>query len=109
VNRKSKEALEQWGGHFTGLGIIVGALFGELAIVGFVIREFTDWKLPWPYKGQWPPGDPYYALDDLGEREIVALPADRVEDLRKDAIFTCSGIVVGLLIRDAIALWLLLR
>ena len=108
ASSKSEDVLDQVG-HFLGLGVLMGALFGELAIVGYMVREFTKWKLPWPWDGQWPPGNPFVGLDDAGEREELVTPMRNVEDLRRDSLFTLGGIIVGLTVRNVAVVVLLVR
>jgi len=99
---KTKEALEQWLGHLLGLGFVMTVLIGPLSIVVLIIRELTDWPLPWIFKGQWPPGDPFM---DKGRFGYIT-QMDRVEDLRKDLIFTLVGIVLGLYVHPLFWFWL---
>ena len=101
---KAMESLEQWGGHFLLLGIVLATIHPALSIGVYLIREFTDWKLPCPMKGQWPPGDPY---TDPYQRELVT-QMDNVEDLRTDSIFTLIGTIVGGALHEAILLRLTL-
>jgi hypothetical protein len=71
--------------HFLFLGILPGMIFGPLAIAIPLIRELTTWSLPWPMKGQWPPGKPVDGKTQM----------DRVNDMRWDLVFTFAGIGVG--------------
>lgn len=48
-------------------------------------REWTTAKLPWPFKGQWPPGDPFIAANpkiEVPDEEVTQL--DRVADSARD-------------------------
>jgi hypothetical protein len=90
--------------HFLFLGILPGMIFGPLAIAIPLIRELTTWSLPWPMKGQWPPGDtvhlrlnagPPLHYVGYGEEGEPYAPMDRVEDMRWDLVFTFAGIGVG--------------
>ena len=102
---KTTEALEQWLGHFIALGVVLSLLLGPVAVIVFLLREFTKVPLPWIFKGQWPPGDPLLArLDGPPFDEELLTQMDRVEDLRWDSIFTLSGIAVGLTLRE-ILVW----
>jgi hypothetical protein len=100
--------------HFLFLGILPGMIFGPLAISIPLIRELTRWSLPWPMKGQWPPGDTAHIeqsrstygyrkawkpedqsnLDGTNWGEPYQ-PLDRVNDMRWDLVFTFAGIGVG--------------
>lgn len=100
---KWQEPLEQIA-HFTLLGVALAVLLGPLAILLVLIRELSPWKwMPWPFKGQWPPGAPFLAVSVLN-RTIPATEApvvtrmDRVEDLRRDLVATLSGTCVGIAI-----------
>ena len=74
------------------------------------IREWTDWKLPWPFKGQWPPGDPVWYGTDLNPRTGLNTageefaPLDRVADMGRDTL----GYDIGRTIRLGILLGLLI-
>ena len=39
-----QEPLEQWGGHFIGLGIVLTTIFGPLWIMAIWVREFTEFR-----------------------------------------------------------------
>ncbi len=94
---RMKKALESLA-HFALLGLGLGYLIGPFAIPLYLIRELTDWKwMPWPFKGQWPPGNPV----KLPSGQKVT-PMDRVEDLRWDLIETLSGYAIG----QALSIWL---
>jgi hypothetical protein len=113
------ERLEQTA-HFILLGIGLGFVFGPFAVPLYLIRELSGWWLPWPFKGQWPPGKPFKvvrpakppSLTDLVSyttdfyiSEVTQL--DRVEDLRRDLIWTLSGFAVGQLLQIGGIIWLL--
>ncbi len=106
---KTTEALKQWLGHFLALGILGGLLFGPFNIGLLLVRAFSGWKwVPWPYKGQRPPGDPMNVDWDekrSGRRESVYLPSSRVEDLHTDLIFQFAGHAVGQAIREGLLPW----
>ena len=104
---KAMEALEQWGGHLILLGIGLATIHPALSIGVYLIREFTEWKLPWPMKGQWPPGDPFYSLDDAGDKEIIVTQMSNVEDIRTDSIFTLIGTIVGGVLHEVALGWML--
>ena len=101
--------------HFLLLGILPGVVFGPSAIAVPLIRELTRWKLPWPMKGQWPPGDTIDVEDRIDPKFFVAgrpmtskyQPLDRVEDLRWDLVFTFCGVAVGQAIQIGLIVWLL--
>lgn len=101
---KWQEPLEQWGGHFILLGVVLATIHPALSIGIYVIREFTDWKLPWPMKGQWPPGRPHNVYI-LGRLQLVTQMRS-VEDLRRDSLFTLIGTIVGSVLHEAILLYL---
>jgi hypothetical protein len=78
--------------HFSLIGLLPTAILGPVGISYSMWREF---------KKQWPPGKPYYSLDDDGVKEVVVTQMDRVEDLRRDLIFTLSGCIVGCIVHFA--------
>ena len=94
VSRRFKDRIEQ-ALHFILLGVALAYLCPPLAIAVYLIREFSDWKLPWPLKGQWPPGQPYTPpnLYSSGGKRVTQL--ERVEDLRRDSIYTLAGVAIG--------------
>lgn len=71
------------------------------------IREWTDWPLPWIFKGQWPPGDPFWDPDTIdlfdpdSEREWFT-QLDRVADIGRDTL----GYDLGRTVRFAVLVWL---
>ena len=99
--------------HFLLLGILPGVVFGPLAIAVPLIRELTDWDLFWPMKGQWPPGDTIDVEDRIDPKFFVGgrpmtskyQPLDRVEDLRRDLIWTLSGVGLGAAIQIGLIVW----
>ena len=93
--------------HFVFLGVLGGALFGPLAIAIPQIRELTKWKLPWPMKGQWPPGKPFDA-ESPGGRFVLVTTMDRVEDMRWDLVFTLTGAMIGQSIQIGLLVWWLI-
>jgi len=52
-------------------------------------REWTTAKLPWPFTGQWPPGDPFI-IDAEHEPKIVT-PLHRVADSARDELGRSIG------------------
>ena len=105
---KAMESLEQWGGHFLLLGIVLATIHPSISIGVYLIREFTDWQLPWPMKGQWPPGDIAHVHKAGTNLHTAHLPYDRVEDLRRDSIFTLIGTMIGGALHELILLLLTL-
>jgi hypothetical protein len=103
--------------HVTLLGWLLGLLIGELAIPLYLIREFTDWKMPWIFKGQWPPGDiGYFNLQErslnmapLSEDDVPYAPLDRVRDMANDLVETFSGWIIGNLMQKGLILWLIIH
>jgi hypothetical protein len=119
--------------HVVLLGGVLGFVLGELAIPLYLIREFTSWRLPWPMKGQWPPGDPLILSEDLLDRGVYLdhvaryrdapvgppprtsrlapakwyAPLDRVRDMANDLVETLSGWIVGNLAQKGMILWLI--
>ena len=101
---KSKaQAIGEQVAHFTLLGVGLTVLSPFVSIPVLIIREFTDWPLPWVFKGQWPPGRTVYIYGAAGVRtiplnnhDVPHQPLDRVEDLRLDVVVTLAGILVGL-------------
>ena len=54
-------------------------------------REWTTVRLPWPFKGQWPPGDPFLdpdwlAYGDPREEPEWFTQLHRVEDIGRDTL-----------------------
>ena len=69
-------------------------------------REWTAWKMPWPFRGQWPPGDIHdFYIDRYGGR--VWRPQanlDRVSDAARDEL----GYRIGATLRNVgLIVWLL--
>ena len=61
-------------------------LLGSLPIdLLWYAREHTTIKLPWPFKGQYPPGDPIFRF----QKEYF--PADRVCDSYRDELGRSIG------------------
>ena len=108
---KSKaQAIGEQVAHFTLLGVLLTVLSPFVSIPVLIIREFTDWPLPWVFKGQFPPGTPVWLTSNKGPPAHYVgyevnpgelgfgpyAPMDRVEDLRLDVVVTLAGILVGL-------------
>ena len=98
---KSKaQAICEQVAHFTLLGVGLTVLSPFVSIPVLIIREFTDWRLPWVFKGQWPPGEPYEELfvsihhKEMQHEMMTQLAS--VDDLRLDVVVTLAGILVGL-------------
>tara|TARA_R110002020_G_scaffold185640_3_gene383361 strand:+ start:1895 stop:2269 length:375 start_codon:yes stop_codon:yes gene_type:complete len=86
-------------------------VLGSLPIdILWYIREHTTVKLPWPFKGQYPPGRPMYVYWDQDGRRAVSpedptlteveleayftkkyFPADRVHDSKRDELGRSIG------------------
>jgi hypothetical protein len=84
--------------HFTLLGMVPAYFSIEAAIVLLCVRELSGWRwLPWPIRGQWPPGDPDQYFNPLTQEfeDEWSTQMDRVEDLRVDLIFTQAGMIAG--------------
>ena len=108
---KSKaQAIGEQVAHFTLLGVALTVLSPFVSIPVLIIREFTDWKLPWVFKGQWGPGNVAFFGDPIKRNALPEawVPLDRVEDLRLDVVVTLAGILVGLPLH-AWWLWMLVR
>lgn len=114
---KWQEPVEQWLGHFIGLGIVLGFLIGPAAIIVNIVRELTAVKIfGWKF-GQWPPGHPMWlywssqgktADNSIGRwstraslesEKMLVNPLDRVEDTAKDLKFALTGCAIGIAIR----------
>ena len=95
---------------------VLHVLMGVLPI-GLLLwaREWTTWWMPWPFKGQWPPGEtviPSRFLVGPNNEESISLesehygephsPLDRVADVGRDSL----GYVIGATIRNiALGAW----
>lgn len=92
---------EKW---YEDLGHIVLGLFP----IGLLLwsREWTDWKLPWIFKGQWPPGDPSFLISRPRARKVEVTQLDRVSDVGRDEL----GYRIGATLRNVglIVWWMLL-
>ncbi len=60
-------------------------------------REWTRVRLPWPFKGQWPPGDPFNVVKADGWNGKVT-QLDRVADIGRDTL----GYAIGQDLRTAL-------
>ena len=111
----------------------LGHIFlGMIPFAGW-IREWTQAKLPWPMKGQWPPGKPFTLYwnglanprqptkaqgegewttsrrrifgDKNGVLPVNVTQLDRVSDVGRDEF----GYEIGRTIRFALMLWLVVK
>ena len=105
LSDRSQDTIEQIG--HVGLGILLGLVLGPLSALAVWVREFTTWKLGWPMAGQWGPGRLFVTDTMFGDGEKFAAeritlaiptavyPADRVEDLRRDLLWSLVGTAIG--------------
>jgi len=87
---------EKW---YEDLGhIVLGFLPIDLLLW---VREFTRAKLPWPFKGQYPPGWPFNYGPEIRQYQVTQMSS--VEDLARDQLGYAIGqqlrvcLLVGLL------------
>ena len=67
------------------------------------IREHTTLKLPWPFKGQYPPGDILKVL--VGPRAGEFFPTDRVHDSKRDELGRSIGAQLRVITLIALLIW----
>ena len=90
--------------------LIFSALFayliGPLTLPFILIREYSKWRwLPFPIKGQWPPGKPFEWLPEFGFDTTLVTSMKNVEDKRRDMLFQIGGYSVGQTVQLILPWW----
>ena len=68
-------------------------------------REWTDWRMPWPFRGQWPPGVPIHRIVPRYSDRFFA-PLSRVADSARDEL----GYRIGATVRNVgLIVWFAIR